>query len=371
MSGMTNKKLKTRKVGFTPVVNTPINGSDAWIPFTTENDFVVNAETGLMPVYDMHTGYGGLWSYPREVFSPTNVDEYERLLGEIGPHVNTMRAKLRRALMTKIERRWDGGYTTGRLDPRRLVDAVRGVPEVFRRREAEQFIDTAVQILVDLSGSMATDNRIRMAAQASIALANALEGTGVTYEIIGFQDPFLNGLTPELAKELGKGMEEKKMALPGKPATFGRYTPHMLVEFKPFAKRLRDCRAGLGGIASAAGGANNDIDALIYARERLMKRDETRKVMIILSDGKPAPVSDFDTNWVEHMMRKTVAQIEASRLIEIVGIGIQSDCVSKFYKHYSVLRSPEELPRTVIDQVARILLGGRFQIDNAKLLGAA
>lgn len=366
-----NKKLKTREVSFKPVVNTPVSTGDVWVPFTTENDFVVNADTGLMFVYEPD-GPMAMYTYPRDIFSPLNVQTYDELLSEIGPHLNTMRAKLRRALMTKLERRWDGGYTTGRLDPRRLVDAVRGVPEVFRRRDPENFIDTAVQIVVDLSGSMATNRRIKMAAQAAIGLANALEGTGVAYEVIGFQDPFFNGLTPELAKELRQGLQDKqKREVFGQGATFARYLPHMLVEFKPFNKRLRDCRAGLGGIASAAGGANNDIDALIYARERLMKREETRKVMLVLSDGKPAPVSDFDANWVEQMMRKTVAQIEDSRLIEVVGIGIQSDCVGKFYKHYSVLHSPEELPRTVIDQIARKLLGDRFQTDNAKLLGAA
>lgn len=367
LSGPDDKpKGETRKVSFTPVVHTNYNPAEAWVSYTTENDFVLNAKTGAKRIYDMY-GNASLFGLANRLFNEDNIEHYDAMLQEMGPHINTMRAKLRRALMSKMERRWDGGYTSGRIDPRRLVDAVRGTPEVFRRRDPEQYMDTAVQIVVDLSASMYTNNRIRLAAQAAIAIANALEGTGVNYEVIGFQDPGLFGLSKELAIKMGDALSNRL----NKPATFARYLPNMIVEFKPFEKRLRDCRAGMGGLAFAAGGANNDVDALLCAHERLIKRDETRKVMLVLSDGKPAPYSDFDENWVEQMFRKLVAQIEVEARIQIVGIGIESDCVRKFYKANSVLNAAEELPRTVIDQVARILLGSRFQIDNAKLLGAA
>ena len=361
---------ETRAVKFVPVVNTPSTTSDRWIPYTTEYDLWVTADSG--PVY-YHDGSSQqhFW-YQEKIFAASNVEVYDNLLREMGPHLHTMRAKLRRALLSKLDRRWEGGYTGGRLDARRLVDAVRGVPEVFRQREAEQFMDTAVQIVIDLSGSMAIKDsslvsRITLAAQTAIAIANALEGTGVEYEIIGFQEPGLVVPTKEAYDDVyGQIITHRQMT-----PTFSRWLPNMMVEFKPFGRRLRDCRAALGGIKASVGGANNDVDAIVSAHTRLARRSETRKVMVVLSDGKPACYTEFDTDYVERMLRKTVAQIENTKHIQIVGIGIDSDCVSKFYKHYSVLKKADDLPRTVIDQVAKMLLGSRFQVDNAALLGAA
>ena len=365
-----NVRGDTRAVTFVPVVNSAYNPNDKWIPFTTENDLVVTADSGPISYSDgkqMNSYY-----YWEKVFDTDNVSIYDELLAEMGPHIHTMRAKLRRALLSKLDRKWDGGYSGGRLDSRRLVDAVRGVPEVFKQREPEQFMDTAVQIVIDLSGSMGIRDsgshpRIVLAAMTAIAIANALEGTGVEYEIIGFQEPGLLTMSHELYKETMDAINTRGAG----PATYSRWLCNMMVVFKPFERRLRDCRAALGGIKRAAGGSNNDIDALIFAQNRLMKREETRKVMIVLSDGKPATFTDLSTDMVEQMLRKTVAQIEKEKHIQIVGIGIDSDCVAKFYRHYSVLNQADELPRTVIDHVAKMLLGARYQVDNAALLGAA
>jgi len=98
---------------------------------------------------------------------------------------NVMRRKLERAWMSKDNRDWDGGREDGRLDTRRFVGAFNGRQDVFKKREPRAEMDTALTVLIDLSGSMG-GSKIRIAEQCAIALAEAVDKTGVAYEVLGF-----------------------------------------------------------------------------------------------------------------------------------------------------------------------------------------
>ena len=96
-----------------------------------------------------------------------------------------MKAKLRRALMAKQNRSWDKGKEQGHLDATRLVRAFKGNPQVFKVREEREEHDTAISILIDLSGSMGGAKAI-VARDVAVALAECFEGTQMKYKIVGF-----------------------------------------------------------------------------------------------------------------------------------------------------------------------------------------
>ncbi|MBF9682944.1 hypothetical protein IAI36_11715, partial [Streptococcus pseudopneumoniae] len=80
----------------------------------------------------------------------------------------TMKNKLRTALLSKQRRDWDFGREIGKLDSKRLVSAYGGKPNVFKARIDRPEENTAIQILIDLSGSMHGE-KVKLAQDCAIA----------------------------------------------------------------------------------------------------------------------------------------------------------------------------------------------------------
>lgn len=95
--------------------------------------------------------------------------------------------KLEQLLQAKSERR-DRVSDTGRLDGRRLTQAMTGDPMCFKQRGKEaEGLSTAISLLLDQSGSMG--NIMEVAKDACFALSTALAkftGAGVAFELASF-----------------------------------------------------------------------------------------------------------------------------------------------------------------------------------------
>ena len=106
-----------------------------------------------------------------------------------------------------------------------------------------------------------------------------------------------------------------------------------------------------------------------YAWSRLSQRPEKRKVMIVLSDGSPAAETSFGDGHLRKHLRSVIANLKDAKC-ELIGIGILDDSVEAFYDKHVVVSSLEDLAGSAMDQIARVLLGDRFVVDNSKLLEA-
>ena len=56
--------------------------------------------------------------------------------------------------------------------------------------------------------------------------------------------------------------------------------------------------------------------------------------------------------------------------VDVIGIGIQSDCVKNYFRKYVVINDIEELSKAVMDSLGKALLGQNFRVDNADLIKA-
>jgi cobalamin biosynthesis protein CobT len=292
----------------------------------------------------------GRYTLGRRLNSSTASD-YNNRIAATASTINVMRRKLERALMAREMRDWDFGRQDGRLDNRRLVQAVRGNHNVFKLRTERAEMDTALTVLIDLSGSMGGD-KCQLASQCAIAISEALERTSVQYEVLGFSATtgWLNGIQP--------------------PARYGsRWEPIDMFIFKAFHERLFEAKGALAAITECAGGNNVDGESLQYAWSRLSQRPEKRKVMIVLSDGSPAAETSFNTSHLGMHLRSVIANLKDAKC-ELIGIGILDDSVEAFYDKHVVVSSLEDLAGSAMDQIARVLLGDRFVVDNSKLLEA-
>lgn len=279
-------------------------------------------------------------------------------------NVATMRAKLRRALMAKKDRVWMSGQTRGRFDTRRLVPAMSGAHDVYQVRHDGEDIDTAVTILVDCSASMA-GSEIMLARQTATALATALEGTGVAYEILGFtnRSTALNEAERDMLLELWPSRSETR-----RDGKYGLLDRVHIYQFKGFDEPLREARRAIGNIANVLLFENNDADSLFHAWKRIAKRRENRKVIIVLSDGYPScAVYGVDSPKFLHDALKEMVQRISDDGVTLIGIGIRAAAVKHFYPKWEVVSSVTDLSGRVIDNVSKMLLGTQFVVDNSKL----
>ena len=276
------------------------------------------------------------------------VDEYNGIVHVCRGETSVMRRRLERTLLARQNRDWNPAQESGRLDSRRLGSVLTGNVHVFKTRTDMPDMDTAVSMLVDMSGSMfsGTPKRIDLAQQTAIALCQVMEKVGVAYELLGF-----NQLTavPPSHREKGRRFSRPKSI------------DHFI--FKQFDESLRDARGPIGSMARLVyhvdrrqGTVNNvDGEAVNWAWLRLLARREQRRILIVLSDGQPAFYCRYARGPQGHLI-ETIETIHQHGGVELVGIGIQSDAVRHFYPRFVVVNNLSDLAGEAIDQLGQLLL---------------
>lgn len=307
----------------------------------------------------------------------TGLLEYEDAKRAMSAELAVIVSKLPRLLEDKARTGWLRGQPVGRLDTKRLVPVVsRFETNVFRRREEEVTINTAVTLLVDHSGSMGpAQGKMGLAAQVCIALAEALERVsdkGLAFEILGW-----NGGSAR--DYVGMQTQGLKMAADEGAAAVVCIGGMKLWVYKEFGEKLQVAKPRLAGMSRRAGGDNNDMGAIEQAAKRLMMRREPRRILMVLSDGAPATGVYFPTRVARKMSASmssaepfdplvAATRREARRWaragIEMVGIGIADQSVLKIYDRAVVVNKLSDLSETVFQELGQLLLGGRFVASN-------
>ncbi len=292
--------------------------------------------------------------------STGNLERYEKAVNETAGKINVMRRKLEMALAARRDVRWVGSQKAGRLDPRRLVGAYNAEEDVYRFREEDNDVETAVTVLVDLSCSMTQKNKSTIAMQSVIAIAEALEKTHVQYEILGFCTGRDGSAKRSNAKAVKDYVNRDDFEINNpKGFAFTRYEEINMSIFKAFNQPLNLCRASLAAVESVPFKSyvcNCDGESLLLAYDRLRVRPEPRKVLMVLSDGDPHINGTNAQSALERHLIKVIEDIEADD-VEVLGIGVVSAAVRKFYKKFVVVNNIKDLTTVALEQIAKILLG--------------
>jgi cobalamin biosynthesis protein CobT len=295
----------------------------------------------------------------------TNLRDYHKAFKLMTGKLAVMRRKLERALVAKMDTDYQSGHSTGKLDVRgKGIEIMQRMDNIYRKRVGGKDVSAAVTLLIDASGSM-RHNRIELAQQSAIALAEAIARVGVPLEVLVFNTRYPNADEVPHITDLQAAVDTAIAAMKTKPV-FARREPITMYEVKEFDDNMNTARMGLGGINKMVASANADGESLLKAWDRLKKRKEENKVLIVLSDGLPSCGSDNEDLLRKHL-RDSIKLIEKEGG-KCVGIGIQSTCVEGYYSKWAVVNELKDLAGVTIDNVARMLLGERFQVDNSKLI---
>ncbi len=255
--------------------------------------------------------------------------------------------KLQRQLLAKQNRAWDFDLEEGLLDssklPRIIMDPYNSLS--FKKEKDLDFKDTIVTILIDNSGSM-RGRPITIAAICADILSRTLERCSVKVEILGFTTKNWKG---------GKCRElwNKK----GKPKMPGRLNELRHIIYKSADTHWRQAKNNLGlMLKEGLLKENIDGEAISWAFNRIKKRKEERKILMVISDGAPVDDSTLSVNsgdFLEKHLKKIVKHIEDKSEIEILAIGIGHD-VSRYYNRAIKITDVNELGDVMISQLSEL-----------------
>ena len=178
----------------------------------------------------------------------------------------------------------------------RLVKLAVGDPRIFRKKIETVAINTAVAVLLDLSGSMG--GKYEVANAAAFALHNTLFG--------------LKGVSVCSLEFSGKDRDQPEV--------------NILVDFgkKPLSEQFNHHPFD-----------GTPTDTVIWAgRVMLLQRPEPRKIMLILTDGCPDKSSETRAA-TKRAMRDG---------IEIAAIGIMDRSVRHYWDNHQIISTLQELP---------------------------
>jgi cobaltochelatase CobT len=276
-------------------------------------------------------------------------DKVNAMVEAVGKSVGTMQKHLERAIASETKRAWLGGRRRGRISPGALFRTAVGDDRVFRTRYETKAKNTAASLVIDCSGSMSWGNKLGVAARAAYALASTLERIKVACEVSGFT-------TIEECSALHAAIRAERLAT-GVSIDYGRTEALYLPIFKGFKERMSpEVTSRIAALTDVTQrkwcNENVDGESIALAAHRLFKQRADRHVMIVLSDGLP---SCSGGHGLHGHLKRTVRSIEKAG-IDIVGIGIQTEAVSDFYRKSIVLNDIAELPTTVVTQLTRLLL---------------
>ena len=175
---------------------------------------------------------------------------------------------------------------------------------LFKRRKEHDGIDSAVTIVLDVSGSMFRPakplvSKMYHAILATYALLDTLSKAGVATSVVTF------GCEVSLLKDFN--------------------VPYQRV--KPMLERLH------------SGGGTQDFTALQYAHGLLLNRQEERKVCFFLTDG----IGNADACREQAISGENLG-------ITTIGVGIRSD-VTHIYKNAVTIEKLEDMGTVAFDKL--------------------
>ena len=261
--------------------------------------------------------------------------------------VSRLANKLQRRLQAQQNRSWEFDREEGILDAGRLARVVASptTPLSFKVEKDTEFRDTVVTLLLDNSGSM-RGRPISIAAICADVLARTLERCNVKVEILGFTTRAWKG-----------GQAREAWLAGGRPGQPGRLNDLRHIIYKSADAPWRRTRPNLG-LMMKEGLLKENIDgeALEWAHRRMVGRPESRKILMVISDGAPVDDSTLSVNpanYLEKHLRDVIALVERRRAVELLAIGIGHD-VTRYYDRAVTITDVEQLAGAMTEQLAAL-----------------
>lgn len=324
-----------------------VEGEDRYLIWTTENDKVVTPE---IDKYEL--------------------SEYNELVKSLSNELQVARSQLGNLLKAKTLSFEVRDLEQGKLDRKRLHRlAASGRPNVFKEKiERADLKNVSCCLLINLSGSMDLaaggngkyQTRLQVAIETAVLFGEALDAVNIPFELIGH------------STGMNEGPEQWRKADANAHKVYSRWGANHFEIYKGFDDKWKRCSARLMSARTRCN--THDAEALLFAANRMLERkSDVRRVIFTVDDGEPFPNifppylhpeadPDYQEKYKicrrhnEHLI-ETVKEIERKK-VEIIGVGMGTESVRRFYPHHVVVRSVSDFPKILLNEMKRVLLPG-------------
>lgn len=248
-------------------------------------------------------------------------------------HEIRRRFELLRAQRTRVRRQLDGDDIDLQAYLESHADFRAGLPRDQRLYQSERRSrrDMAITLLVDVSGStdgwIAQDRRvIDVEREALLLVCIALEGIAEPYSVLAFSGEGPQGVVVRSVKRFDE----------------------------PYGASVAQRIAGLEPEHYTRAGA-----AIRHASSLLLRQSAEHRLLLLLSDGKPNDVDDYEGRYGVEDMRQAITE---AKLQGISPFCLTIDRQGANYlpavfgpQHYALLPRPELLPTVLLDWLRRLV----------------
>ena len=290
-----------------------------WRGYKTKKGKVALMPTNKISVIDFSNSTHRLTDREKALGGHYDWANYMPSIYETGAFANRIRKYIQAKARSVVQKeKYHGKLDKGALVRLALppIDGGEYNKRIFYDQRKHTLKDTAIFVLVDWSGSMC-GAKMQYAADASQRLIHTF-------------DRVLN-----VPVALAAFSNKRSRCDIGYIKKFGnRSTPPETIAQR-FAKFY------------SWSSANNDSDALNWAWREILNRKETRKILIVLSDG--CPTSSYSSCHSSTALQHVTSTIEKDGRVELYGVGIKSDAVEQFYTNHKVLYDVSEINETLFN----------------------
>jgi len=286
------------------------NGNIRHIPLTTDFDVCVEAER---------------FNYERN-------QKVKQLQSEI----KETQSILSRSLKSKTKRRFKHGLDEGYLDPNSLLRyKMNGETNVFSQIETFKDRKLAIMILIDSSGSMGSENKIKEARELGLVLSETFNNLKIKHAITSFSTAGINiiklpGHTAQIQQLNAEAADWRTISKRVNSMSRFNRTSERLIHFVHKSFKEKD-NSGIMSLRPI--GANVDGESVLWAAKMLADQKEERKLLIVISDGQPSSMTS-DKNILADDLRNTVKLVEACG-IQVLSCSIGGDHCKHFYTEWA------------------------------------
>ena len=242
-------------------------------------------------------------------------------------NINTHRVAryLKSLIAAQKTQGWSFGEEQGYLDSARLARLITSPNErrLFRQEAQAPSSNCVISIVIDNSGSMTLHSE--MIAALVDTLVKIFDIADIKSEVLGFTTGEWNG-----------GKVHKEWLAAGKPSNPGRLNSLCHIVYKSAETPWRRARPAIAGLLKTDLFKEGvDGEALQWAMQRVATRAESRKDILVLSDGSPMDSATHAKNqehYLDNHLLQVTQEIENRPDIHLCAIGFGLD-LSAYYQH--------------------------------------
>lgn len=287
----------------------------------------------------------------KNIYKDQKIDKYDlernkenlrKAIETIDKETQKLKAKALPLLMAEKRDSFIYEQKEGIIDGAQLYKLQKGNGNIYKQKVLGRKMNTAVTILCDVSGSM-RGSKIKMLRSTLLVIGDTMFALKIPFEILSYTTSANRSLDlREIINEFYKNSNK---------SIYNRFEPLYLTIIKDFNENYPSIRNLIPQMNPLNNTPTNE--AFTWGCKRLMQRKENRKILFVLEDGNPG-LELSDNRLLEQDLKEKIDQAEKDG-IEVIGIGLLSNSVNKFYKNFIVIHEVDQISIKVYNALLKTL----------------